>query len=60
MRTPGGEAMRRLLCAVLSVAADCFDTRRAILLKHSVNRLAAAGQYVYSTPGTPAGGVLGR
>jgi endoglucanase len=34
-----------------AVAADCFDTRRAILLKHSVNRLAAAGQYVYLDAG---------
>jgi endoglucanase len=29
-----------------AVAADCFNTRRAILLKHSVRRLANAGQYV--------------
>jgi endoglucanase len=29
-----------------AVAADCFNTRRAILLKHSVRRLADAGQYV--------------
>ena len=34
-----------------AVAADCFDTRRAILLKHSVKRLAAAGQYVYLDAG---------
>ena len=32
-----------------AVAADCFDTRRAILLKHSVT--AAAGQYVYLDAG---------
>ena len=29
-----------------AVAADCFNTRRAILLKHSVRRLANAGQHV--------------
>jgi endoglucanase len=34
-----------------AVAADCFDTRRAILLKHSVKRLANAGQYVYLDAG---------
>jgi endoglucanase len=34
-----------------AVAADCFDTRRAILLKHSVRRLAGAGQYVYLDAG---------
>jgi endoglucanase len=34
-----------------AVAADCFDTRRAILLKHSVRRLADAGQYVYLDAG---------
>jgi endoglucanase len=34
-----------------AVAADCFDTRRAILLKHSVRRLANAGQYVYLDAG---------
>jgi endoglucanase len=34
-----------------AVAADCFDTRRAILLKHSVKRLAHAGQYVYLDAG---------
>jgi endoglucanase len=34
-----------------AVAADCFDTRRAILLKHSVKRLASAGQYVYLDAG---------
>jgi endoglucanase len=34
-----------------AVAADCFDTRRAILLRHSVKRLAAAGQYVYLDAG---------
>jgi endoglucanase len=34
-----------------AVAADCFDTRRAILLRHSVKRLAAAGHYVYLDAG---------
>jgi endoglucanase len=34
-----------------AVAADCFETRRAILLKHSVKRLANAGQYVYLDAG---------
>ena len=34
-----------------AVAADCFDTRRAILLKHTVRRLADAGQYVYLDAG---------
>jgi endoglucanase len=34
-----------------AVAADCFDTKRAILLKHSVKRLANAGQYVYLDAG---------
>jgi endoglucanase len=34
-----------------AVAADCFDTRRAILLRHSVQRLANAGQYVYLDAG---------
>jgi endoglucanase len=34
-----------------AVAADCFDTRRAILLKHSIRRLANAGQYVYLDAG---------
>jgi endoglucanase len=34
-----------------AVAADCFDTRRAILLKHTVRRLANAGQYVYLDAG---------
>ena len=34
-----------------AVAADCFDARRAILLKHSVKRLAKAGQYVYLDAG---------
>jgi endoglucanase len=34
-----------------AVAADCFDARRAILLKHTVRRLAAAGQYVYLDAG---------
>jgi endoglucanase len=34
-----------------AVAADCFDTRRAILLKHTVKRLANAGQYVYLDAG---------
>ena len=33
------------------VAADCFDARRAILLKHTVRRLAGAGQYVYLDAG---------
>jgi endoglucanase len=34
-----------------AVAADCFDTRRATLLKRSVQRLAHAGQYVYLDAG---------
>jgi endoglucanase len=34
-----------------AVAADCFDARRAILLKHAVRRLAGAGQYVYLDAG---------
>jgi endoglucanase len=34
-----------------AVAADCFDTRRATLLRHSVKRLANAGQYVYLDAG---------
>jgi endoglucanase len=34
-----------------AVAADCFDTRRATLLKRSVKRLADAGQYVYLDAG---------
>jgi endoglucanase len=34
-----------------AVAADCFDTRRAILLTHTVKRLASAGQYVYLDAG---------
>ena len=34
-----------------AVAADCFNTRRGILLKHSVKRLASAGQYVYLDAG---------
>ena len=34
-----------------AVAADCFDTRRATLLKRSVKRLAHAGQYVYLDAG---------
>jgi endoglucanase len=34
-----------------AVAADCFDTRRATLLKHSVKRLADAGHYVYLDAG---------
>jgi endoglucanase len=34
-----------------AVAADCFDARRAILLKYSVKRLADAGQYVYLDAG---------
>jgi endoglucanase len=34
-----------------AVAADCFDTRRATLLKRSVKRLADAGQYVYIDAG---------
>ena len=34
-----------------AVAADCFDTRRAALLKRSVKRLADAGQYVYIDAG---------
>jgi endoglucanase len=34
-----------------AVAADCFDSRRARLLKRSVKRLADAGQYVYLDAG---------
>jgi endoglucanase len=34
-----------------AVAADCFDTKRASLLKRSVKRLADAGQYVYLDAG---------
>ena len=34
-----------------AVAADCFDSRRAILLRHTVRRLADAGQYVYLDAG---------
>jgi len=34
-----------------AIAADCFDTRRATLLKRSVKRLADAGQYVYLDAG---------
>src|SRR5215218_7837164 len=34
-----------------AVAADCFDTRRAILLSYSVKRLANAGQHVYLDAG---------
>jgi endoglucanase len=34
-----------------AVAADCFDTRRAILLEHSIRRLADAGHYVYLDAG---------
>jgi endoglucanase len=34
-----------------AVAADCFDAKRAILLKHTVRRLAGAGQYVYLDAG---------
>ncbi len=34
-----------------AVAADCFDTARATLLKRSVKRLAGAGQYVYIDAG---------
>jgi endoglucanase len=34
-----------------AVAADCFDTGRATLLKRSVKRLANAGQYVYLDAG---------
>ena len=34
-----------------AVAADCFDARRATLLKHTVRRLAGAGQYVYLDAG---------
>jgi endoglucanase len=34
-----------------AVAADCFDTRRATLLRRSVKRLADAGQYVYLDAG---------
>jgi len=37
-----------------AVAADCFDTERATLLKHSVKRLADAGQYVYIDAGHAA------
>ena len=34
-----------------AVAADCSDTARATLLKHTVRRLANAGQYVYLDAG---------
>jgi endoglucanase len=34
-----------------AVAADCFDAKRATLLKRSVKRLADAGQYVYIDAG---------
>jgi endoglucanase len=34
-----------------AVAADCFGARRAILLRHTVKRLADAGQYVYIDAG---------
>jgi endoglucanase len=34
-----------------AVAADCFDTARATLLRRSVKRLAGAGQYVYIDAG---------
>jgi endoglucanase len=34
-----------------AVAADCFDARRAILLRYTVRRLAGAGQYVYLDAG---------
>jgi endoglucanase len=34
-----------------AVAADCFDTGRATLLKRNVKRLARAGQYVYLDAG---------
>jgi endoglucanase len=34
-----------------AVAADCFDGKRARLLKRSVKRLADAGQYVYLDAG---------
>jgi endoglucanase len=34
-----------------AVAADCFDTRRAVLLRHTVKRLADAGHYVYLDAG---------
>jgi endoglucanase len=34
-----------------AVPADCFDARRAALLNRTVQRLAAAGQYVYLDAG---------
>ena len=34
-----------------AVAADCFDNKRATLLRDSVRRLAEAGQYVYIDAG---------
>ena len=34
-----------------AVAADCFDAKRATLLRRSVKRLANAGQYVYLDAG---------
>jgi endoglucanase len=34
-----------------ALAADCFDAKRATLLKRSVKRLADAGQYVYIDAG---------
>ena len=37
-----------------AVPADCFTARRAALLKATVKRLAAAGQYVYLDAGHPA------
>jgi Glycosyl hydrolases family 6 len=38
-----------------AIAADGYDTRRAILLKHSVRRLAGAGHYVYLSDGICGG-----
>lgn len=34
-----------------AIAADCFDAKRATLLRRSVERLADAGQYVYLDAG---------
>jgi endoglucanase len=36
-----------------AVAADCFDAKRATLLRRGVKRLADAGQYVYIDAGHP-------
>lgn len=46
-----------------AVAAVCFDAARAATLKDAVERLAAAGQYVYLDAGHPAwvpSGVIAR